>query len=56
VERLALVRLVVDLVSVMLAFLRRGQAVARWATWDREPFAGGDYAVSVHRRRLPPEN
>lgn len=24
--------------------------VARWATWDRQPFAGGDYAVSVHRR------
>ena len=23
--------------------------VARWATWDREPFAGGEYAVSVHR-------
>lgn len=24
----------------------------RWATWDREPWApGGDYAVSVHRRR-----
>ena len=22
----------------------------RWATWDREPFGGGDYAVSVHRR------
>lgn len=22
--------------------------VARWATWDREPFDGGDYAVSVH--------
>ena len=21
----------------------------RWATWDRAPFAGGDYAVSVHR-------
>ena len=21
----------------------------RWATWDREPFRGGDYAVSVHR-------
>lgn len=20
----------------------------RWATWDREPFAAGDYAVSVH--------
>ncbi|WP_264005239.1 class I SAM-dependent DNA methyltransferase [Mycolicibacterium sphagni] len=23
--------------------------VARWATWDRKPFDGGDYAVSVHR-------
>jgi SAM-dependent methyltransferase len=23
--------------------------VARWATWDRQPFDGGDYAVSVHR-------
>lgn len=22
--------------------------VARWSTWDREPFVGGDYAVSVH--------
>lgn len=22
----------------------------RWATWDREPHASGDYAVSVHRR------
>ncbi len=21
----------------------------RWATWDRQPFEGGDYAVSVHR-------
>jgi SAM-dependent methyltransferase len=21
----------------------------RWATWEREPFAGGSYAVSVHR-------
>jgi SAM-dependent methyltransferase len=21
----------------------------RFATWDRDPFAGGDYAVSVHR-------
>ena len=21
----------------------------RWATWDEQPFAGGDYAVSVHR-------
>jgi hypothetical protein len=24
--------------------------VERWATWDRAPFEGGDYAVSVHRR------
>ncbi|HVL27926.1 MAG TPA: class I SAM-dependent methyltransferase [Acidimicrobiales bacterium] len=23
----------------------------RWATWDRRPFTGGAYAVSVHRRR-----
>jgi SAM-dependent methyltransferase len=22
---------------------------ARWATWERDPHAGGDYAVSVHR-------
>jgi SAM-dependent methyltransferase len=22
----------------------------RWATWDQQPFAGGEYAVSVHRR------
>ena len=22
----------------------------RWATWDRQPFSGGNYAVSVHRR------
>lgn len=22
----------------------------RWATWDREPYAGGSYAVTVHRR------
>ena len=22
--------------------------VARWATWDRELYAGGNYAVSVH--------
>ena len=25
----------------------------RWATWDREPFTGGDYAVSVHRAASP---
>ena len=29
------------------------ELVARWATWDREPFTGGDYAVSVHRNALP---
>lgn len=22
----------------------------RWATWDRQPYSGGDYAVSVHAR------
>ena len=22
----------------------------RWATWDEQPFAGGEYAVSIHRR------
>ncbi len=25
------------------------QLAERWATWDRRPFDGGDYAVSVHR-------
>ena len=29
-------------------------SVVRWATWDREPFDGGDYAVSVHRLRRSP--
>ncbi|MDQ6798594.1 MAG: class I SAM-dependent methyltransferase [Actinomycetota bacterium] len=24
----------------------------RWATWDRKPYAGGPYAVSVHRLTL----
>ena len=24
----------------------------RWATWDRQPFEGGAYAVSVHRSSL----
>lgn len=23
--------------------------VQRWGTWDRDPFPGGEYAVSVHR-------
>jgi len=27
------------------------EPVARFATWARDPFAGGDYAVSVHRAR-----
>ena len=26
------------------------EPMARWATWDREPYAGGNYAVTVHRR------
>jgi SAM-dependent methyltransferase len=26
------------------------QPVARWATWSRDPFTGGDYVVSVHRK------
>ena len=26
--------------------------IGRWSTWDKQPFVeGGDYAVSVHRRR-----
>ena len=27
------------------------QQAARYATWDRQPFVGGDYAVSVHQAR-----
>jgi len=30
------------------------EPVERWATWDRRPYAGGPYAVSVHRRALAP--
>jgi SAM-dependent methyltransferase len=26
------------------------ESVARWSTWTRDPFSGGEYAVSVHRR------
>lgn len=26
------------------------QPVARWSTWNRDPFTGGDYAVTVHAR------
>jgi SAM-dependent methyltransferase len=26
------------------------ELVTRYATWDAEPFTGGDYAVSLHRR------
>ncbi|MGH8930375.1 MAG: class I SAM-dependent DNA methyltransferase [Egibacteraceae bacterium] len=25
------------------------EPAGRWVTWDRQPFTGGDYAVSVHR-------
>ena len=28
-------------------------AGGRWATWERAPFAGGDYAVSLHRTPTP---
>lgn len=27
---------------------------SRWATWDRDPYEGGNYAVSVHRIRDDP--
>jgi len=27
--------------------------VHRWATWEQDPYRGGDYAVSVHRRGDP---
>lgn len=30
------------------------QLAHRWATWERDPYAGGDYAVSVHRRTPAP--
>jgi len=26
------------------------ELLERWATWERAPYTGGDYAVSVHRR------
>ena len=26
------------------------EPVHRWATWDQQPYDGGNYAVSVHRR------
>jgi len=28
------------------------ELVERWSTWDREPYRGGTYAVSVHRRPI----
>lgn len=28
--------------------------VERWASWSRDPFRGGDYAVSVHRPEVEP--
>ncbi len=27
--------------------------IERWATWERDPFGGGDYAVSVHALSAP---
>ncbi len=29
------------------------QLAERWATWTRDPFGAGNYAVSVHRRASP---
>ena len=29
------------------------ELVSRWATWDRDGYDGGDYAVSVHRAVTP---
>jgi hypothetical protein len=29
------------------------EAVDRFATWDGDPYVGGGYAVSVHRRSVP---
>ncbi|MDT7755086.1 MAG: hypothetical protein QOH27_984, partial [Mycobacterium sp.] len=26
------------------------EPVERWATWDRQPYTEGDYAVSAHRK------
>jgi SAM-dependent methyltransferase len=28
------------------------ELIERWSTWDREPYRGGTYAVSVHRRPI----
>jgi SAM-dependent methyltransferase len=30
------------------------ELVERWATWDREPYSSGTYAVSVHRPSIEP--
>jgi trans-aconitate methyltransferase len=27
------------------------ELVERWGTWHRDPYTGGDYVVSIHRRR-----
>ncbi|MGV9859878.1 class I SAM-dependent methyltransferase [Gordonia sp. NPDC003425] len=45
-ERLPLVRYDECARSAGLEF------VARWSTWDRAPYTGGDYAVSVHQMPL----
>lgn len=43
-----------DLPAYDAAAMRAGlEPVDRWATWDRKPYAGGDYAVSVHRQAGP---
>jgi SAM-dependent methyltransferase len=35
----------------MLAAASGLSLVDRWSTWDREPYASGDYAVSLHERQ-----
>ncbi len=45
----------VDLAAFDAACADAGLApVDRWATWDRDPYDGGDYVVSLHRRQPPP--
>ena len=33
----------------------RLEPVGRWATWHGDPYEGGDYAVSLHRKSADPE-
>lgn len=42
-------RLDLDTYDVLAAYAGL-TLVERWASWDKAPYAGGDYAVSLHRR------